>query len=236
MTDEERPEDTGAEVGSLADEAARLLGALSTFARAHGADVGDGLGAAAGHAADGLRDVNEHLATGAPGVHLLPDLPGRARRPADLARGAGRSGGGLRIVAPGCGRAARDRGARRASLGRRPWRGHRAHRPGRRVARGRPRMSLTIGVDVGGHQDRRRAGRRARRRPGRAPGRVAGHRRAGHGGGDRRARGAAGGRPRRDRCRRGRRRLRRPDPVGRPVRPQPGVAGPAAAGGPRRHA
>jgi hypothetical protein len=72
VTDEERPEDTGAEVGSLADEAARLLGALSSFARAHGADVGDGLGAAAGHAADGLRDVNEHLATGAPECTYCP--------------------------------------------------------------------------------------------------------------------------------------------------------------------
>ena len=76
MTDEEGPDETGSGVGSLGEEAARLLSALSTFARDHGADVGDGLGEGlagfAGQAADGLREVNEHLATGAPECTYCP--------------------------------------------------------------------------------------------------------------------------------------------------------------------
>lgn len=62
MTDEERPDDPGPEVGSLGEETARLLGALSSFAREQGA--GSGPGPLAGQAADALREVNEHLATG----------------------------------------------------------------------------------------------------------------------------------------------------------------------------
>jgi hypothetical protein len=63
VNDQEDP-GTGPEVGSLGEEAARLLGVLSAYARDHGTDVGDGVGDLAGHAADGLRQVNEHLATG----------------------------------------------------------------------------------------------------------------------------------------------------------------------------
>ena len=95
-----------------------------TWARDHGADVGDGLGAAAGHAADGLRDVER-----AP-RH-------RCARSAPTARSAGsctpsgrprpRCGPHLAVAAASllqaAAGAARDRGARRASLGRRPGEG-----------------------------------------------------------------------------------------------------------------
>ncbi len=51
-------------VGSVGEEAARLLGAFSTWAKDHGSDVGAGLGGIAHAAAASLQDVNEHLATG----------------------------------------------------------------------------------------------------------------------------------------------------------------------------
>ncbi len=60
------------EVGSLGEEAARLLAALSSFARDQGSDLGDGLGALAGQAAEGVRQANEHLATGAPECSYCP--------------------------------------------------------------------------------------------------------------------------------------------------------------------
>jgi hypothetical protein len=52
------------EVGSVGEEAAKLLGALSEWARDHGSDVGQGLGGLASHAATTLQDVNDHIATG----------------------------------------------------------------------------------------------------------------------------------------------------------------------------
>jgi len=51
-------------VGSVGEEAAKLLGALSDWARDQGSDVGEGLGGLASHAAASLQDLNEHLATG----------------------------------------------------------------------------------------------------------------------------------------------------------------------------
>ncbi len=52
------------EVGSVADEAAKLFGALSEWARDHGSDLGQGLSGLAAQAATSARDVNEHIATG----------------------------------------------------------------------------------------------------------------------------------------------------------------------------
>jgi hypothetical protein len=51
------------EIGSVADEAAKLFGALSEWARDHGSDLGQGLSGLASHAAASARDVNEHIAT-----------------------------------------------------------------------------------------------------------------------------------------------------------------------------
>ena len=56
------PRDAGdPEVGSLAEEAAKLLGALSGWAREHGADAGEV-----------LHGLDEHLATGAPECTYCP--------------------------------------------------------------------------------------------------------------------------------------------------------------------
>jgi hypothetical protein len=51
-------------VGSVGEEAAKLLGAFSEWAKDHGSDVGQGLSGLAGQAASALQDVNEHVATG----------------------------------------------------------------------------------------------------------------------------------------------------------------------------
>ena len=52
------------EIGSVTDEAAKLLGALSDWAKDHGSDLGQGLSGLAAHAAASARDVDEHIATG----------------------------------------------------------------------------------------------------------------------------------------------------------------------------
>jgi hypothetical protein len=53
------------EVGSVAEEAAKLLGALSDWTRDHAPDLGHGVAGLAGHAARSVREADEHLATGA---------------------------------------------------------------------------------------------------------------------------------------------------------------------------
>ena len=53
------------EVGPLADEAAKLLGALSGWAREHAAEAGEGLSGLADQAASASHRIDEHLATGA---------------------------------------------------------------------------------------------------------------------------------------------------------------------------
>lgn len=60
------------DVGSVAEEAAKLFGALSGWARDHGGDLSDGLGDLAGQASDAMRSVDEHLATGAPECQWCP--------------------------------------------------------------------------------------------------------------------------------------------------------------------
>ena len=52
------------DIGSVGEEAAKLIGALSDWARDQGPDVGQGLGGLAGHAAASLREINDHIATG----------------------------------------------------------------------------------------------------------------------------------------------------------------------------
>lgn len=52
------------EVGSLAEEAAKLFGALSGLAREHGGGPGDGLSGLSDRASAATRDIDEHLAAG----------------------------------------------------------------------------------------------------------------------------------------------------------------------------
>jgi hypothetical protein len=52
------------DIGSVADEAVKLFGALSDWGRDHGSDVGQGVAGLADQAARSARDVSEHLATG----------------------------------------------------------------------------------------------------------------------------------------------------------------------------
>ncbi len=60
------------DVGSVAEEAAKLFGALSGWARDNGSGVGQGLAGAAEQAAASAREVSEHLATGAPECSYCP--------------------------------------------------------------------------------------------------------------------------------------------------------------------
>ena len=52
-------------LGSAAEEAAKLLGAVAEWAREHGAEWGSAVGGLAAHAAEAAHDVDAHLATGA---------------------------------------------------------------------------------------------------------------------------------------------------------------------------
>ncbi len=74
------PRDDQPEVGSVGDEAAKLFGALSDWARDQGVEaagglgggLAEGLGGLAAQAAATFHDVNEHLATGAPECTYCP--------------------------------------------------------------------------------------------------------------------------------------------------------------------
>lgn len=65
-------EKSGEEIGNAAEEAAKLFGALSDWAKDHGSDLSTGLSGLAGHAAAAARDVNEHIATGAAECQYCP--------------------------------------------------------------------------------------------------------------------------------------------------------------------
>ena len=69
MSHDEAPDP---EVGSLAEEATKLLGALGGWAREHGGGVAQGLSDAAGEAGDAAHDVDEHLATGSTECTVCP--------------------------------------------------------------------------------------------------------------------------------------------------------------------
>ncbi|MBS2937552.1 hypothetical protein KDN32_07340 [Nocardioides sp. J2M5] len=60
------------EVGSLGEEAAKLLGALSGWAREHADEAGEGLAGLAAQAVASARDLDEHLATGAAECTVCP--------------------------------------------------------------------------------------------------------------------------------------------------------------------
>ncbi len=64
MSDPENGSGDREAVGSVGEEAAKLFGALSGWAREQGADVGGSATGAAGAFANAFKDANEHLATG----------------------------------------------------------------------------------------------------------------------------------------------------------------------------
>ena len=59
-------------VGSVGEEAAKLLGAISDWAHDQGSGVGQGLGGLADHAASSMREINDHIATGSPECTYCP--------------------------------------------------------------------------------------------------------------------------------------------------------------------
>ena len=69
MSDQDKPDpkDVGSDpaaIGSVGEEAAKLLGAFSEWARDQGSDMGTGFGGLANQAAASMAGINEHLATG----------------------------------------------------------------------------------------------------------------------------------------------------------------------------
>lgn len=60
------------EVGSLGEEAAKLLGALSGWTRDQADEAGDGLSGMAARAAAAAHDLDEHLATGSAECTICP--------------------------------------------------------------------------------------------------------------------------------------------------------------------
>jgi hypothetical protein len=76
---DDRPADDGARdpgVGTLAEETAKLMGALSGWARDHGADVGRSASGLADHLAEQVstaaHELDDHLDTGAPECAVCP--------------------------------------------------------------------------------------------------------------------------------------------------------------------
>jgi hypothetical protein len=66
MTDEDD------QVGSAAEEAAKLLGAVGDWMREHGSDLGATLSAFTGPASAAAHDIDAHLATGAEECRYCP--------------------------------------------------------------------------------------------------------------------------------------------------------------------
>jgi len=67
------PGDAGHEpVGSVGEEAAKLLGALSEWARDQGSEYAGSASSAAGSFAHAVKDVNEHIATGSQDCRYCP--------------------------------------------------------------------------------------------------------------------------------------------------------------------
>jgi hypothetical protein len=60
------------EVGSVAEEATKLLGAVADWARDHGSDLGVGVAALADQAAASAQEINAHIATDDPECRYCP--------------------------------------------------------------------------------------------------------------------------------------------------------------------
>ena len=62
----------GGEIGSVAAEATKLLGAVADWAREHGTDLGSSVAAMADQAAATAHDVSAHIATDDPECRYCP--------------------------------------------------------------------------------------------------------------------------------------------------------------------
>lgn len=71
MTDAEQGS-TGEPVGSVGEEAAKLFGALSEWAREQGPEYAGTATGAAGAFGDALKDLNDHVATGSQDCRYCP--------------------------------------------------------------------------------------------------------------------------------------------------------------------
>ena len=60
------------EIGSVAEEATKLLGAVADWARDHGSDLGAGVAALADQAAASAHEINAHIATDDPECRYCP--------------------------------------------------------------------------------------------------------------------------------------------------------------------
>lgn len=60
------------EIGSVAEEATKLLGAVADWAREHGSDLGAGVAALADQAAASAHELNAHIATDDPECRYCP--------------------------------------------------------------------------------------------------------------------------------------------------------------------
>jgi hypothetical protein len=68
----EGPDETAEQIGSVAEEATKLLGAVADWAREHGSDLGAGVAALADQAAATAHDINAHIATDDPECRYCP--------------------------------------------------------------------------------------------------------------------------------------------------------------------
>jgi len=60
------------EIGTVAQEATKLLGAVADWAREHGSDLGAGVAALADQAAASAHEINDHIATDDPECRYCP--------------------------------------------------------------------------------------------------------------------------------------------------------------------
>ncbi len=67
----EGPDDSG-DIGSVTDEATKLLGAVADWARDHGSDLGAGMAALVDQAAVSAQDLGAHIATDDPECRYCP--------------------------------------------------------------------------------------------------------------------------------------------------------------------
>ena len=72
MNEQDSGPDTPDEVGTVAQEATKLLGAVADWAREHGSDLGAGVAALADQAAASAHDIGAHIATDDPECRYCP--------------------------------------------------------------------------------------------------------------------------------------------------------------------